>query len=145
MATLTKTNGKKATATNGKTRGNDHKVKDLSLAEWGRKEISVAEQEMPGLMAVREKYGAQKPLNGVSIWTDAVSHARAASPSNNIDSSCKFRLNSSNAVVLLRKIDNFVAISRCWTTSTRRSCSVALKLFRVMFGTSRMKLSRNFP
>src|SRR5712671_3650000 len=67
MATLTKTDGKKATATNGKTRGNDHKVKDLSLAEWGRKEISVAEQEMPGLMAVREKYGAQKPLNGVRV------------------------------------------------------------------------------
>src|SRR6266850_7306663 len=67
MPTLTKTNGKKAAATNGKTRGNDYKVKDLSLAEWGRKEISVAEQEMPGLMTVREKYGPQKPFAGVRI------------------------------------------------------------------------------
>ncbi len=42
-------------------------VRDISLAEWGRKEISVAEQEMPGLMAVRAKYGPQKPLTGVRI------------------------------------------------------------------------------
>src|SRR5689334_20610564 len=67
MPTLTKTNGKK-TASNGKARGAaDHKVKDISLADWGRKEISVAEQEMPGLMAVREKYGPQKPFAGVRI------------------------------------------------------------------------------
>ncbi|MEX2282218.1 MAG: adenosylhomocysteinase, partial [Gemmatimonadota bacterium] len=43
------------------------KVKDLSQAEWGRKEIRLAEQEMPGLMAVREEYGAQKPLKGARI------------------------------------------------------------------------------
>src|SRR5215218_9942798 len=69
MPTLTKTNGKKnAAASNGKTRvNNDYYVKDISLAEWGRKEISVAEQEMPGLMSVREKYGAQKPFSGVRI------------------------------------------------------------------------------
>jgi adenosylhomocysteinase len=46
---------------------NDYRVCDLSLAEWGRKEISVAEQEMPGLMAVRAKYGPQKPLAGVRV------------------------------------------------------------------------------
>jgi len=45
----------------------DYKVKDMSLAEWGRKEIEVAEEEMPGLMAVREKYAKQKPLQGVRI------------------------------------------------------------------------------
>ncbi len=45
----------------------DFKVKDLTLAEWGRKEISVAEQEMPGLMSIRAKYGPQKPLAGVRI------------------------------------------------------------------------------
>jgi adenosylhomocysteinase len=45
----------------------DFKVKDLSLAEWGRKEIAIAETEMPGLMAVREEYGAQKPLKGARI------------------------------------------------------------------------------
>src|SRR5437588_575840 len=67
MPTLTKTNGKKNAVANGKTRGQDYKVRDISLAEWGRKEISVAEQEMPGLMAVREKYGPQKPLNGVRV------------------------------------------------------------------------------
>src|SRR5687767_10388969 len=47
--------------------GTDYKVKDLSLAEWGRKEIIVAEKEMPGLMAVREKYATSKPLAGVRI------------------------------------------------------------------------------
>src|SRR2546430_16868403 len=45
----------------------DYKVKDVSLAEWGRKEIGIAEQEMPGLMAVRKKYAADKPLKGVRI------------------------------------------------------------------------------
>ncbi|SRR5258706_14077786 len=45
----------------------DYKVKDIALAEWGRKEISIAEQEMPGLMSVRKKYAAAKPLQGVRI------------------------------------------------------------------------------
>jgi adenosylhomocysteinase len=45
----------------------DFKVADLSLAEWGRKEISVAEFEMPGLMSIRRKYSAEKPLKGVRI------------------------------------------------------------------------------
>ena len=44
-----------------------NKVADLSLAEWGRKEISIAEQEMPGLMAIRRKYAPEKPLAGVRI------------------------------------------------------------------------------
>jgi adenosylhomocysteinase len=45
----------------------DFKVRDLSLAEWGRKEIAVAEHEMPGLTALRRKFGAAKPLRGVRI------------------------------------------------------------------------------
>src|ERR1700743_795025 len=45
----------------------DYKVKDISLAEWGRKEISMAEDEMPGLMAIRAEYGASKPLKGARI------------------------------------------------------------------------------
>ncbi|GGB35304.1 adenosylhomocysteinase [Tistrella bauzanensis] len=45
----------------------DYKVKDISLAEWGRKEISLAETEMPGLMALRDEYGAAKPLAGARI------------------------------------------------------------------------------
>src|SRR5438093_13580900 len=44
-----------------------YKVKDLSLAEFGRKEIRLAEQEMPGLMVVRERYAAKKPLAGMQI------------------------------------------------------------------------------
>jgi len=45
----------------------DFKVKDISEAEFGRKEISIAESEMPGLMALREEYGSKKPLNGAKI------------------------------------------------------------------------------
>ncbi len=45
----------------------DYKVKDISLAEWGAKEISMAEDEMPGLMATRAEYGASKPLAGARI------------------------------------------------------------------------------
>jgi adenosylhomocysteinase len=45
----------------------DYKVADLSLADWGRKEITIAEQEMPGLMSIREKYAKAKPLAGVRI------------------------------------------------------------------------------
>src|SRR6187549_1212083 len=45
----------------------DYKVADLSLADWGRKEIDIAEQEMPGLMSIRDKYAAAKPLKGVRV------------------------------------------------------------------------------
>lgn len=45
----------------------DYKVADMSLADWGRKEIAIAETEMPGLMALREKYGKTKPLTGARI------------------------------------------------------------------------------
>ena len=45
----------------------DYKVADISLAEWGRKEIAIAETEMPGLMALREEYGASQPLAGARI------------------------------------------------------------------------------
>ena len=46
---------------------NDYKVADISLAEWGRKEFEIAETEMPALMALREKYAAEKPLQGAKI------------------------------------------------------------------------------
>ncbi len=45
----------------------NYKVKDISLAEWGRREIKLAEAEMPGLMALREEYGKEKPLKGARI------------------------------------------------------------------------------
>src|SRR3989440_7796871 len=56
MSTTTKTNTKQ-----------DFKVADISLADFGRKEIAIAEKEMPGLMAIREKYAPEKPLQGVRV------------------------------------------------------------------------------
>ncbi len=53
--------------TNEEVQFKDYKVKDISLAEWGRKEILIAEKEMPGLMAIREKFKCQKPLQGTRI------------------------------------------------------------------------------
>ncbi|MGH8095196.1 MAG: adenosylhomocysteinase [Chthoniobacterales bacterium] len=50
-----------------KTQTNDYKIRDISLADWGRKEMSIAEKEMPGLMAIREKYAPGKPLQGVRV------------------------------------------------------------------------------
>src|SRR6202453_2170884 len=55
-----------STTTLAKTTG-DFKVADLSLAEWGRKEINIAEAEMPGLMSIRAKHAKAKPLAGVRI------------------------------------------------------------------------------
>ena len=54
-------------ATKAETRFNDYVVKDIALADYGRKEIEIAETEMPGLMALREQYGASKPLEGARI------------------------------------------------------------------------------
>src|SRR6478752_5762116 len=47
--------------------GKSYRVADIGLADWGRKEISIAETEMPGLMALREEFGAKKPLKGARI------------------------------------------------------------------------------
>ena len=54
-------------ATQAETRFNDFVVKDLGLADFGRKEIEIAETEMPGLMALRAEFGASKPLKGARI------------------------------------------------------------------------------
>ena len=45
----------------------EFRIKDISLASWGRKELDIAEREMPGLMAIREKYTGEKPLAGARI------------------------------------------------------------------------------
>src|ERR1700684_4040014 len=45
----------------------DYKVADMKLADWGRKEITIAEKEMPGLMSIRQKYAKTKPLAGVRV------------------------------------------------------------------------------
>ncbi len=60
MATASKKSARKGAS-------HDYQIKDISLAEWGRKEISIAEHEMPGLMSVRRKFGPKKPLAGVRI------------------------------------------------------------------------------
>jgi adenosylhomocysteinase len=69
-----KPTGAKPLSKNGSAKSNgnsaskhDFAVRDLSLAEWGRKTIQVSEHEMPGLMSIRKKYGASKPLKGVRI------------------------------------------------------------------------------
>ena len=45
----------------------DYKVADIALADWGRREIAIAETEMPGLMALREEFGSSRPLTGARI------------------------------------------------------------------------------
>ena len=52
---------------------NDYVVADIKLAEWGRKELAIAETEMPGLMAVRDEYKGQQPLKGARVagWHDS--------------------------------------------------------------------------
>jgi adenosylhomocysteinase len=57
----------KAPSKTAKAVATDYVVKDISLAEWGRKEISIAETEMPGLMATREEFGPQQPLRGARV------------------------------------------------------------------------------
>jgi adenosylhomocysteinase len=54
-------------ATQAETRFDDYVVQDLNLADFGRKEIEIAETEMPGLMALREEFGETKPLKGARI------------------------------------------------------------------------------
>ena len=49
------------------THFNDYRIADIGLADWGRKEINIAETEMPGLMATRAEYGASQPLKGARI------------------------------------------------------------------------------
>src|ERR1043165_243059 len=56
-----------ATATAKKPAATDHVVKDIGLAEWGRKEIAIAEIEMPGLMATRAEFGPKQPLKGARV------------------------------------------------------------------------------
>src|SRR5215212_9341181 len=56
-----------AMSSTANTLATDYKVADLGLADWGRKEISIAEHEMPGLMAIRRKYAKDRPLAGVRV------------------------------------------------------------------------------
>ncbi|HEY2111622.1 MAG TPA: adenosylhomocysteinase, partial [Dongiaceae bacterium] len=58
---------KTQSATKDPSAGKDYHVADMSLAEWGRREMNIAETEMPGLMALRAEYGTSKPLKGARI------------------------------------------------------------------------------
>src|SRR5258707_4287460 len=66
-ATLSKPNKAKAAGNGVAKSALEFKVADLKLADWGRKEIMLAEQEMPGLMSVRAEYAKQQPLKGLKI------------------------------------------------------------------------------
>src|SRR3954454_6699392 len=66
-ATLSKPNKSKAAVNGAAKAGLEYKVADIKLAEWGRKEILLAEQEMPGLMSVRAEYAKAQPLKGLKI------------------------------------------------------------------------------
>lgn len=55
------------TAATARATAHDYKVADIALADWGRREIEIAETEMPALMALREEYRAQQPLHGANI------------------------------------------------------------------------------
>ena len=58
----------------------DYIVKDISLADFGRKELDIAETEMPGLMALREEYGDTKPLAGSAYrWLSSYDHSNGCS------------------------------------------------------------------
>src|SRR5262249_62394457 len=59
--------GPTMSATAKKAASTDYVVKDIGLADWGRKEIAIAEIEMPGLMATREEFGPKQPLRGARI------------------------------------------------------------------------------
>jgi adenosylhomocysteinase len=67
IAKAAKSNGQKTAAVKKEPRVADYVVADMSLAEWGRKEITIAEHEMPGLMAIRKKYAPLQPLKGARI------------------------------------------------------------------------------
>ena len=62
-------------------------VKDISLSDFGRKELSIAETEMPGLMALRSEYGESKPLKGARIVGSLHDHSNSSSNRN----ACSFR------------------------------------------------------
>ena len=66
-AKAAKAPAKTSAAKNGNGKAADFKVRDITLADWGRKEIVIAEHEMPGLMSVRKKYAKDRPLKGVRI------------------------------------------------------------------------------
>ena len=104
-------------ATQAETRFNDYVVKDLGLADFGRKEIEIAETEMPGLMALREEFGSSKPLKGAritgSLHMTAKCQARAF-PLSSRTSSWSLQSGTSISIALKTGLNstNWVSIRR---------------------------------
>ena len=67
-------------ATQAQTRFDDYVIRDIGLADYGRKEIGMAEIEMPGLMSIRKKYATQKPLKGKMVVVTHGPELRALLP-----------------------------------------------------------------
>ena len=95
----------------------DYKVADMSLAEWGRKEINIAEAEMPGLMSLREEYAGKKPLAG------RVSTAirRPVNISYGIRATPKIRC------PVARKTTRFATPNRTTESISRNQCSISFR------------------
>ena len=60
----------------------DYIITDIGLADWGHKEISIAESEMPGLMALRDEYKGQQPLKGARDWLSSYDNSNSRSDSD---------------------------------------------------------------
>ena len=97
----------------------DFKVKNISSAEFGRKEISIAESEMPGLMALREEYSKTKPLNGariigclhMTIQTAVLIETLVDLGAEVRWSSCNIFFNSLDIVIIIyNRLDNWLYI-----------------------------------
>ena len=105
----------------------DFKVKDIELASWGRKEIEIAETEMPGLMELREEYKGTKPLLGARI------------------AGC-LHMTIQTAVLIETLIDLGASVrwSSCniYSTQDQAAAAIAQKKFRFLLGKERLK--RNF-
>ena len=95
----------------------DYKVADISLAEWGRKEINIAEGEMPGLMAIRKEYAGKQPLKGARIAGCLhMTIQTAVLIETLIDLGAEVTWSSCN---IFSTQDHAAAASRCWNPSIR--------------------------
>jgi len=106
---------------------NDYKVADINLADFGRKEIELAESEMPALMALRNKYSAQKPLKGANIL------------------GC-IHMTIQTAVLMetLVELGAEIRWSSCNIFSTQDHAAAAMVLLVYQFLLGKVKLKRNF-
>ena len=113
--------------TNGNAaRQRDYAVKDLSLAEFGRKAIAIAEHEMPGLMAIRQKYGPRKPLKGARVT-----------------GSLHMTIETAILIETLRELGASVRWASCNIFSTQDHAAAAIAQAGIAVFATRAKRSRN--